>query len=71
MAARNPRPILILSIDQGEELFLAEARDEAKPFLAMLRDLVKSDAPALIAVCTIRSDNYETLQVAEELEGVR
>jgi formylglycine-generating enzyme required for sulfatase activity len=64
-------PILILSIDQGEELFLAEAQNEAQPFLALLRDLVKEDVPAIIAVFTIRSDNYERLQLAPELEGVR
>jgi formylglycine-generating enzyme required for sulfatase activity len=69
-AKRKP-PALVLSIDQGEELFLAEAQDEAKPFLALLRDLLNDDAPAVIAVFTIRSDNYERLQLAKELEGVR
>jgi len=64
-------PTLILSIDQGEELFLAEAQDEARPFLVLLRDLVKDDTPAVIAVFTIRSDNYERLQLAPELEGMR
>ena len=64
-------PTLILSIDQAEELFLAEAQDEAQPFLALLRDLLTDDAPAIIAVFTIRSDNYERLQLAKELEGVR
>jgi hypothetical protein len=64
-------PTLILSIDQGEELFLVEAQDEAKAFLALLRDLVTDDAPALIAVFTIRSDNYERLQLAAELLGMR
>src|SRR5215813_9227716 len=69
--AKPKPPALILSIDQAEELFLAEAQDEAQPFLALLRDLVIEDAPAVIAVCTIRSDNYERLQLAPELEGVR
>jgi formylglycine-generating enzyme required for sulfatase activity len=64
-------PALILSIDQAEELFLAEAQDEALPFLALLRDLLIDDAPAVIAVFTIRSDNYERLQLAKELEGLR
>ena len=63
-------PTIVLSIDQGEELFLAEAQDEAQPFLAILRDLLVSDAPSVIAVFTIRSDNYERLQEAKELEGV-
>ena len=64
-------PALILSIDQAEELFLAEAQDEARPLLALLRDLLSEDAPAIIALFTIRSDNYERLQLAEELQGVR
>ena len=69
--AKPKPPALVLSIDQGEELFLAEAQDEAQPFLALLRDLFVEDAPAVITVLTIRSDNYERLQLAKELEGVR
>jgi formylglycine-generating enzyme required for sulfatase activity/class 3 adenylate cyclase len=69
--AKPKAPTLILSIDQGEELFLAEAQDEAQSFLALLRDLLNEDRPAIIAVFTIRSDNYERLQLANELEGVR
>src|SRR5262245_40453756 len=68
-AERKP-PIIVIAIDQGEELFLAEAQNEAKPFLALLRDLLTTAAPAVIAVSTIRSDNYERLQTAAELEGV-
>ena len=67
----KPRPpTIVLSIDQGEELFLAEAQDEAQPLLALLRELLASDPPAVIAVFTIRSDNYERLQEARELEGI-
>ena len=64
-------PTLIISIDQGEELFLAEGQDEARAFLALLRELLNEDAPALIVLFTIRSDAYERLQLAKELEGVR
>ncbi len=67
---RPKPPTLIVSIDQGEELFLAEAQDEAQRFLALLHDLLGEDSPAIIAVFTIRSDNYERLQLAKELEGV-
>jgi formylglycine-generating enzyme required for sulfatase activity len=70
-AAKPKAPALVLSVDQAEELFLAEARDEAQPFLALLHDLLIRDAPAIIAIFTIRSDNYERLQLAKELEGVR
>jgi hypothetical protein len=64
-------PTLVLSIDQGEELFLAEGQHEAQPFLSLMHDLVTLEAPAVIALFTIRSDNYERLQLAKELEGVR
>lgn len=63
-------PTLVLAIDQGEELFLADAQSEAQPFLALLRGLLKDDGPPIIAVFTIRSDNYERLQAAPELDGV-
>jgi formylglycine-generating enzyme required for sulfatase activity len=66
----NAAPALIVCIDQAEELFLAEAQDEAKAFLALLRDLLLEDAPAIIAIFTIRSDNYERLQLASQLEGL-
>jgi formylglycine-generating enzyme required for sulfatase activity len=64
-------PMLVMSIDQCEELFLAEGQDEARSFLQMLRELLLEDAPALAAISTIRSDNYERLQLASELEGAR
>jgi formylglycine-generating enzyme required for sulfatase activity len=69
--AKSKAPILLISIDQSEELFLAEGQDEARSFLALLRDLLIDDAPAMTVLFTIRSDNYERLQLAKELEGVR
>src|SRR5262249_54012665 len=56
------RPTVILSIDQAEELFLAEAYGVANTLLALLRDLLTSDSPSVIGIITIRSDNYERLQ---------
>jgi formylglycine-generating enzyme required for sulfatase activity len=64
-------PTLVLSVDQGEELFLVEGQHEAQPFLALLRDLITADPPAIIALFTIRSDKYERLQEAKELDGVQ
>jgi formylglycine-generating enzyme required for sulfatase activity len=64
-------PTLIISIDQGEELFLAEGQDEARAFLTLLRDLLRQDSPSLVALFTIRSDAYEPLQLAKELDDVR
>ena len=63
-------PAIVLSIDQGEELFLTEAQAEAQPLLALLHDLVAADGPAVIVLFAIRSDNYERLQEAKELEGI-
>src|SRR5262249_14595578 len=68
--ARQKPPALVFSIDQGEELFLAAAEPEATRFLVLLHDLLASDNPAVIAVFTIRSDNYEQLQEARALDGV-
>ncbi|MGO9133703.1 MAG: SUMF1/EgtB/PvdO family nonheme iron enzyme [Methylovirgula sp.] len=64
-------PSLILSIDQGEELFLAESQEEAHAFLAMLRELLLEDSPALIVVIAIRSDSYGHLQEAKLFDGIR
>jgi formylglycine-generating enzyme required for sulfatase activity len=70
--ATKSRPsTLVVAIDQGEELFLAEGQDEARTFLALLRDLLADDAPSVIALFAIRSDNYERLQLAKELDGVK
>jgi formylglycine-generating enzyme required for sulfatase activity len=68
---RAKPPTLVVSIDQGEELFLAEGQDEAGALLALLQDLLTDDAPALIVLFTIRSDSYERLQEAKPLEGIR
>jgi formylglycine-generating enzyme required for sulfatase activity len=68
---RPKPPTLIVSIDQGEELFFSEGQDEARAFLALLRDLLTHDAPAVIVLFTIRSDSYEQLQEAKSLEGIR
>ncbi len=64
-------PMLVLSVDQGEELFLVDGQDEAQALLALMRDLLLVDAPALIVVFVIRSDSYGHLQEAKPLEGIR
>jgi hypothetical protein len=68
--AKPKPPTLIVSIDQGEELFRAEGREEAQQLLARLRDLLRGDAPALIVVVTIRSDSYGQLQEEQLLDGI-
>jgi hypothetical protein len=70
-AEANAAPaILALSIDQAEELFQPEAEDEARGLLALVRELAIADAPAILVVFTIRSDNYHLLQGAKELESL-
>jgi WD40 repeat protein len=64
-------PTLVISIDQGEELFHTEGQDEAQALLTLLQELLTEDAPALIVVIAIRSDSYAQLQEAKPLEGVR
>jgi class 3 adenylate cyclase len=64
-------PTLVLAIDQAEELFHAEGAEEALAFLDLLGELAAEDNPALIVVFTIRSDAYERLQEAKQLEGLR
>ena len=63
-------PTLILPIDQGEELFVAEGGEQAEQLLHLLRDLLLADAPGLAVLFTIRSDSYERLQTAKALEGI-
>lgn len=70
-AAHRQRPTLILPIDQAEELFLAEGSEESQTFLELLSNLLSDETVALIALFTIRSDGYERLQTAPELEGLR
>jgi hypothetical protein len=65
------RPTLILPIDQAEELFTPEGQEEGEELLLLLRELLSKDAPPLIALFTIRSDNYERLQLARSLLQVR
>jgi WD40 repeat protein len=62
-------------VDQAEELFSAEAGQEARALLGLARDLFgASDGGAsqlrLIVAATIRTDRYEVMQTAEELSGV-
>ncbi len=64
-------PTLVLAVDQAEELFHTEGGEEARTFLDLLGKLAAEDDPALIALFTIRSDSYERLQEAKQLEGLR
>ena len=72
-----PPPTLVLPVDQAEELFNADAGEEARTFLRLLGGAlggggeVPGGAPVLIVAFTIRSDRYEPLQAAPELAGLQ
>ena len=64
-------PTLVLPLDQAEELFTCEGKDEARQFLQLLRELLTVSTANILVVATIRSDAYELLQTAKPLEGIR
>jgi tetratricopeptide (TPR) repeat protein len=63
-------PTIVVSIDQGEELFRHGNNPEAKVFLALCREMLICTEPRVIVVFTIRSDNYENLQHAAAFSGI-
>jgi WD40 repeat protein len=75
-------PTLVLPVDQAEELFSVDAGDEATVFLEMIAGLSRPVDPSdnddndptsrlgLIVAVTIRTDRYEELKKAPQLDGV-
>ncbi|MHC2332850.1 nSTAND1 domain-containing NTPase [Bradyrhizobium sp. USDA 4454] len=63
-------PVVVLPIDQGEELFLAEGFEEADNLIRLCRHLLFAAAPDILMLIAIRSDSYEQLQNARHLEGI-
>ena len=63
-------PLLVLSIDQGEELFLPDGTAESERLLTLLSGLLSDDAPAVLVLVTIRSDAYPQLQTAAPIESI-
>lgn len=66
-----PAPALVLPIDQSEELFHSSGRIEGPAFLSLLGRLLLLDQTRIVALVTIRSDSYDLLQRARELEDIR
>jgi WD40 repeat protein len=62
---------LVFAIDQAEELFQATGREESGLFLNLVAEIAAADAPRAIFIFTIRSDAYEPLQTAPQLEGLK
>lgn len=67
---QSTSPTLVLTIDQGEELFHSEGTKEAKQFLELLNLLAADSNLPLIILFTIRSDSFEQLQTYKALEGI-
>ncbi len=63
-------PTLVISIDQGEELFPAENASEAAKLLNHIRALIEAPDLDVIVLFTIRTEAYEPLQAARALEGI-
>ncbi len=66
-------PTLVLPLDQAEELFSADAGEQAEQFLSLLADLlpkVNIAEAGLIVAATIRTDRYEIMQKHPALERI-
>lgn len=64
-------PTIVLTIDQAEELFRAEAAEEADALLHLVSALTAADDPAVLVIFVIRSDSYDALQRSKSLEGLK
>lgn len=67
---QSTTPTLILTIDQGEELFHSEGAEQSSKFLTLLKTLVSAADLPLIVLFTIRSDSFEQLQTYKALEDI-
>lgn len=63
-----PYPLPVLCLDQGEEIFTADAGAESETFLHLARAGMDVDEALLLV--TIRSDSYGLMQSAKALAGV-
>ncbi|HEV7277088.1 MAG TPA: TIR domain-containing protein [Devosiaceae bacterium] len=62
-------PAIIIAIDQAEEAFTSEGRTEGGALFVRLRQLTEASEVRVLVILTIRSDAFEYLQTAPELEG--
>jgi WD40 repeat protein len=63
-------PTIVIAIDQGEELFNEEGREEAKRFIDILTRTLSAD-PHLLAMLVTRSDAFPLLQGDAALAALR
>ena len=64
-----PPPTIVLAIDQGEELFNEDGRDEAARLIAILTRTLKAD-PRVLALVAMRSDAFPQLQSEPNLAAL-
>src|SRR5262249_56382139 len=68
LVSEPPFPLPVLCLDQGEELFAADAGKESEKLLQLARTAMDSDEALLLV--TIRSDAYGLMQNARALAGI-
>src|SRR5262245_45954523 len=68
LVSEPPYPLPVLCLDQGEELFAADAGKDSEKLLQLARTAIDSDEALLLV--TIRSDAYGLMQNARALAGI-
>jgi hypothetical protein len=66
-------PTLVLPLDQAEELYSADAGEQAEEFLTLVAGLIariNATELGLIVAVTIRTDRYEVMQNHPALDGI-
>ena len=69
--ASDRPPAVVIAVDQAEELFRTQGKQENEALLKQLGELASGVDPAVIVVFAIRSDSYDALEHAKGLEGMR
>jgi hypothetical protein len=67
-AETTPPPTAVLAVDQGEELFNEDGRDEARRFIEILTGTLKAD-PHTLAILVMRSDSFRGLPPGSHRKG--
>jgi WD40 repeat protein len=72
-AQEGSAPTLVLGLDQAEELFSADAGEQAEQFLTLLAELlgrINATELGLVVAATIRTDRFEVMQNHPALNGI-
>lgn len=67
---KDVKPTIVITVDQGEELFHGDGVQESRQFLDLLPLLATDADLSLMVLFTIRSDSFEFLQTYKAFEGV-